>query len=84
MNIYCGSGFTDGMPNARFPGPYFPGHTTFDLALGKSFREKYTVSVTALDVGNRRVLLDKSLTFGGFHDNDPRDLSAEFRWRFHS
>jgi Carboxypeptidase regulatory-like domain/TonB-dependent Receptor Plug Domain len=83
MNMYYGSGFTNGMPNAQFPGPYLPGHTTFDLSLGKSFREKYTLSVTALNVGNRRVLLDNSLTFGGFHYNDPREIYAEFRWRFH-
>jgi len=36
-----------------------------------------------LNVANRRVLLDNSLTFGGFHYNDPRQIYAEFRWRFH-
>jgi endonuclease V-like protein UPF0215 family len=35
------------------------------------------------DVANRRVLLDNSLTFGGFHFNDPRQLYAELRYRFH-
>ena len=82
-NVYYGSGFTNGMPNAQFPGPYLPGHTTFDVSLGKSFGEKYTVSLTALNVANRRVLLDNSLTFGGFHFNDPREIYVEFRWRFH-
>ena len=55
---------------------------TADLALGKSFGERYTVSVNALNVSNTRVLLDNSLTFGGFHYNDPRQLYAEFRYRF--
>ncbi len=85
-NIYYGSGFTNGLygtPQAQYPGTYLPGHTTFDLALGKSFAEKYTVSVTALNVANRRVQLDNSLTFGGFHWNDPRQIYAEFRYRFH-
>ena len=82
-NVYYGSGFTNGMPNAQFPGPYLPGHTTFDVSLGKSFGEKYTVSLTALNVANRRVLLDNSLTFGGFHFNDPREIYVEFRYRFH-
>ena len=82
-NVYYGSGFHNGFPNAQYPGTYLPGHTTFDLSLGKSFAEKYTISVTALNVGNRRVLLDNSLTFGGFHFNDPREIYAEFRWRFH-
>lgn len=84
-NVYYGSGFTNGLPDAEYPGSYLPQHTTFDLSLGKTFgeREKYKVSVTALNVANRRVLLDNSLTFGGFHYNDPRQIYGEFRWRFH-
>jgi hypothetical protein len=85
-NVYYGSGFTNGLfgtPQAQYPGPYLPGHTTFALALGKTFAEKYTVSVDALNVANRRVQLDNSLTFGGFHWNDPRQLYIEFRYRFH-
>ena len=39
--------------------------------------------MTAMNVANRRVLLDNSLTFGGFHFDDPRQIYAEFRWRFH-
>jgi hypothetical protein len=84
-NVYYGSGFTNGLPEpgTPYPGSYLPQHTTFDATLGKSFGEKYTLSVTALNVANRRVLLDNSLTFGGFHFNDPREIYAEFRWRFH-
>lgn len=82
-NIYYGSGFTNGSPNQFYPGAYLPGHTTFDLSLGKTFMEKYAVSFTALNAGNRRVLLDNSLTFGGFHYNDPREIYVEFRYRFH-
>jgi Carboxypeptidase regulatory-like domain/TonB-dependent Receptor Plug Domain len=84
-NVYYGSGFTNGMPGAEYPGNYLPQHTTFDISLGKSFGEegRYRVSVTALNAANRRVLLDNSLTFGGFHFNDPRQIYAEFRWRFH-
>jgi endonuclease V-like protein UPF0215 family len=41
------------------------------------------VSVNALNVANRRVLLDSSLTFGGFHWNNPREIYAELRYRFH-
>jgi Carboxypeptidase regulatory-like domain/TonB dependent receptor/TonB-dependent Receptor Plug Domain len=83
LNMYYGSGFTNGMPNAQYPGNYLLPHTTFDLSLGKSFLEKYSISVSALNIGNRRVLLDNSLTFGGFHYNDPREIYAEFRYRFH-
>jgi hypothetical protein len=82
-NVYYGSGFTNGLPGVQYPGNYLPGHTTVDLALGKTFAEKYTVSLTALNVANRRVQLDNSLTFGGFHWNDPRQIYVEARYRFH-
>ena len=85
MNVYYGSGFTNGNPDAQYPGNYLPQHTTLDISLGKSFgeHEKYRVSLTALNAANRRVLLDNSLTFGGFHFNDPRQIYVEFRYRFH-
>jgi hypothetical protein len=82
-NVYYGSGFTNGSPNAEYPGAYLPQHTTFDLSLGKSFSDRYSVSLTALNAANRRILLDNSLTFGGFHYNDPREIYAEFRYHFH-
>jgi len=84
-NVYYGSGFTNGLfglPYAQYPGTYLPGHTTVDFSLGKSFAEKYTVSLTAINIANRRVQLDNSLTFGGFHWNDPRQIYGEFRYRF--
>ncbi len=81
-NVYYGSGFSNGMPNARYPGSYLPQHTTFDLSVGKSFGENYTLSVTGLNVANRRVLLDNSLTFGGFHYNQPREIYAQLRYQF--
>jgi hypothetical protein len=84
-NVYYGSGFTNGLygtPQAQYPGPYLPGHTTFDLAVGKTFGDRYTVSVNSLNVANRRVQLDNSLTFGGFHWNDPRQIYGEIRYRF--
>jgi outer membrane receptor protein involved in Fe transport len=85
-NVYYGSGFTNGLygtPNAQYPGHYLPGHTTVDLAVGKTFADKFTVSVNALNVGDKRVQLDNSLTFGGFHWNDARQVYVEFRYRFH-
>jgi hypothetical protein len=89
-NVYYGSGFSNGNgPAVLGLAPccsvldYLPGHTTFDLSLGKTFAEKYSVSVTAVNVANRRVELDDSLTFGGYHWNDPREIYVEFRYRFH-
>ena len=82
-NVYYGSGFHNGVPNSQFPGQYLPYNTTVDLSLSRSFHENTTLSVTALNIANRRVLLDNSLTFGGFHYNDPRQIYAEVRYHFH-
>ena len=84
-NVYYGSGFTNGLygtPLAQYPGQYLPSHSAVDLSLGKTFGERYTVSVTAINVANRRVQLDNSLTFGGFHWDEPKQIYAEFRYRF--
>ncbi len=83
-NVYYGSGFTNGDPDPTTPYPneYLPYNTTFDLALGKSITENISACITAINVANRRTLLDNSLTFGGFHYNDPRQLYAELRYRF--
>jgi outer membrane receptor protein involved in Fe transport len=82
-NVNYGSGFHNGSPNAQYPGDYLPQHTTVDIALGKTFGESTTVSVNALNIANQRVLLDNSLTFGGFHYNDPRQIYGQVRFRFH-
>jgi Carboxypeptidase regulatory-like domain/TonB-dependent Receptor Plug Domain len=82
-NVYYGSGFSNGEPGEPYPGDYLPAHTAFDLSLGKDFGESYSLSINALNIANRRVELDNSVTFGGFHWNDPRQIYAEFRYRFH-
>jgi hypothetical protein len=82
-NIYYGSGFSNAFPGQPYPGNYLPGHTTFDLSVGKDFGERYSISLNGLNVANRRVELDNSVTFGGFHWNNPREIYAEFRYHFH-
>jgi TonB dependent receptor/Carboxypeptidase regulatory-like domain/TonB-dependent Receptor Plug Domain len=83
-NVYYGSGFVNGDPDPTtpYPNPYLPEHTTFDLSVGKTFTDNLSASITATNVANHRVLLDNSLTFGGFHYNDPRQISGELRYRF--
>jgi hypothetical protein len=85
VNVYYGSGFSNGDSDSPSPytGAYLPGHTTCDLALGKSFGENWSADVNATNIANTRVLLDNSLTFGGFHENDPRQVYGEVRYRFH-
>jgi hypothetical protein len=82
-NVYYGSGFSNAFPGQPYPGDHLPQHTTFDLSVGKDFGERFSASLNALNVANRRVDLDNSQTFGGFHWNNPREIYVEFRYRFH-
>jgi len=84
-NYYFGSGFHNGDPDPTTPYPnqYLPYNTTVDVAIGKTFAENITASITATNIADRRVLLDNSLTFGGFHYNDPRQIFGEIKYRFH-
>jgi outer membrane receptor for ferrienterochelin and colicin len=77
-NVYYGSGFTDSGGPA-----HLPGHTTVNVSLGKSLGDKVSVAVTALNVANSHLLIDNSLTFGGTHFNNPREVYGELRYRFH-
>jgi outer membrane receptor for ferrienterochelin and colicin len=76
--VYYGSGFPD-----EDSGTYLPAHTTVDLSIGRTFRKTLTLTLNALNVANAHVLIDNSLTFGGTHYNNPRELYVEARYRFH-
>jgi outer membrane receptor for ferrienterochelin and colicin len=78
-NLYYGSGFTDG--NSPVPA-HLAAHTTFDLSVSRNIGESFSVGVTALNLANRRFLLDNSQTFGGTHYADPRQIYAQVRYRF--
>jgi hypothetical protein len=82
-NVAYGSGFTNGAPGQPYPGDHLPGHITVDLSLAKDFGKSYSLAVTALNVANRRVELDNSVTFGGFHWNSPREIYGTVNYRFH-
>jgi hypothetical protein len=85
-NVYYGSGFSNGLAGLMegpYNGPYLPAHTTFDSSIGHAIGERWKLSVTAINVTNLRVLLDNSITIGGFHYNDPRMIAAEVKYRFH-
>jgi outer membrane receptor for ferrienterochelin and colicin len=77
-NVYYGSGFTDSGGPA-----HLPGHTTVNISVGKSLGEKISLALTALNVANSHLLIDNSLTFGGTHFNNPREIYGELRYRFH-
>jgi outer membrane cobalamin receptor len=77
--VHYGSGFLDGSN----PPDHLPGHVTFDLSAGKSFGESWSVAFHAINVADKRFLLDNSTTFGGTHFVEPRQFYGELRYRFH-
>ncbi len=76
--FYYGSGFPDHGGPARLEA-----QRTIDLIFRKTFGDRMSLAVTALNVANRHVLMDNSPTFGGTHFNSPREVFAEIRYRFH-
>jgi outer membrane receptor for ferrienterochelin and colicin len=78
-DVYYGSGFVNGDDETR----HLPGHTTFDVTVGKNFGERFSIGVSGLNVANRRFLIDNSLTFGGTHYMNPREVFVQLRYRFH-
>jgi outer membrane receptor protein involved in Fe transport len=80
-DISYASGFSNS--NQSIPGDHLRPHTTFDLSLGKEFGERFSVNLQAINVANRRVLLDNSFTFGGTHFLNPREIFLQLRYRFH-
>src|SRR6266403_1375094 len=78
-DVYYASGFSNGSP----PPSHLQPHTTFDLSLGKQFSDKFSANLQAINVANRRVLLDNSFTFGGTHYLNPREVYIQVRYRFH-
>jgi outer membrane receptor protein involved in Fe transport len=77
-NVYYGSGFANG----DAPPSHLPSHAEVDLSAGKAFGERFSASLTVLNLTNRHLLVDNSLTFGGFHYNEPRELYAQIKYRF--
>jgi TonB dependent receptor/Carboxypeptidase regulatory-like domain/TonB-dependent Receptor Plug Domain len=85
-NFYYGSGFSNGeagVPGSPFQADYLPGHSQVDLGIGKRIGERLFVAVNATNITDQRILLDNSLTFGGFHYNNPLEVYAQVRWKFH-
>ncbi len=79
LNLYFGSGFSNGDP----PPSHLPSHGTLDVSVGKNFGTSLSASLTVLNVTDKHLLIDNSLTFDGFHWNYPREIYGEIHYRFH-
>jgi len=77
--VHYGSGFLDGDAAPR----HLPGHTVFDVSVGKHIGKSWAVAVHAVNATDERFLLDNSNTFGGTHYVDPRQVYARLTYRFH-
>jgi outer membrane receptor for ferrienterochelin and colicin len=78
MSVYYGSGFANG----EAPPSHLPGHAEINLSAGKAFSDSFSASLTVLNLTDRHLLVDNSLTFGGFHYNDPRQIYAQIHYKF--
>jgi len=78
-NLSVNSGLSNGFP----PPTHLKGYAVLDLTAGRNISNDLSVSITTLNVTNRHLLTDNSLTFGGVHWNNPFQIYAELRYKFH-
>jgi hypothetical protein len=78
LNLYVGSGFSNG----DAPPSHLPSSVILDLRLAKAFGRNLSVAVSVLNVADKHLLIDNSLTFDGYHWNYPREIFGELRYRF--
>jgi hypothetical protein len=72
-----------GLSNGFGPSSHLSSYAVLDLTLGRNITRDLSLSLTGLNVTNRHLLTDNSLTFGGVHWNDPFQIYAQLRYRFH-
>jgi hypothetical protein len=72
-----------GLSNGDVGSSHLSSYVVLDLTVGRNISRDLTVSITTLNLTNRHLLTDNSLTFGGVHWNDPFQAYAELRYKFH-
>ena len=72
-----------GLSNGDGGSSHLASYAILDVTVGRHISRDLAVSITALNVGNRHLLTDNSLTFGGVHWNNPFQVYAELRYGFH-
>jgi len=85
LGFFVGSNLSvnSGLSNGFAPPTHLPSYAVLDLTAGRKISRDLTVSVTTLNLTNKHLLTDNSLTFGGVHWNDPFQIYAELRYQFH-
>jgi len=77
LNLYVGSGFSNG----DAPPSHLPSHGTVDVSVGKQVNTSLSASLTVVNVTDKHLLVDNSLTFDGFHWDNPREIYAELHYK---
>ncbi|HEX3838145.1 MAG TPA: TonB-dependent receptor [Steroidobacteraceae bacterium] len=78
MNAYFGSGFANG----DGPASHLPSHGTLDVSVGKQFSPNFSAALTVVNVTDKHLLIDNSLTFDGLHWDNPREIYGEIHYKF--
>ena len=82
--LYIGSGFTNGNVGPPTWEPsHLPSHARLNLSVGRNVTRNLRVSLNALNVFNKHLLIDNSQTFGGTHWDNPFQIYAEVHYKFH-
>ncbi len=82
-NLSVNSGLSNGFaPPPTYEPSHLPSYAILDLVVGRNITRDLSLSLTGLNVTNRHLLTDNSLTFGGVHWNDPMQIYAQLRYRF--
>jgi hypothetical protein len=85
LEFFVGSNLSvnSGLSNGFAPPTHLPGYALLDLTVGRHLSRDLSVSLTTLNLANRHLLTDNSLTFGGLHWNNPFQIYAELHYKFH-
>jgi TonB dependent receptor/Carboxypeptidase regulatory-like domain len=83
-NLSVNSGLSNGYAGPPSYEPsHLPSYVVLDLTVGRNISRDLAMSITGLNVTNRHLLTDNSLTFSGVHWNNPFQIYAELRYKFH-
>jgi hypothetical protein len=85
LGFFVGSNVSvnSGLSNGFAPPTHLTSYTVLDLTAGRTLSRDLSVSITTMNLANKHLLTDNSLTFGGVHWNNPFQIYAELRYKFH-
>jgi outer membrane receptor protein involved in Fe transport len=82
-NLSINSGLSNGYAGPPSYEPsHLPSYVVLDLTVGREISRNLSLSITGLNVTNRHLLTDNSLTFSGVHWNNPFQIFAQLRYKF--